>query len=103
MQIAMEGRDAAKNWEARARALNDSTENTLKDVSNLLQSVRNFSEGTLVDEIYDFGTNLITTTTKLMAGMNKIYDVISGLLSFFTNLFQSASENVKDSKSGIIV
>jgi hypothetical protein len=99
MQIAMEGRDAAKNWEERARNLNDQTENTLKDVSNLLKSVRNFSEGTLVDEIFDLGTNVVTTTTKLMAGMNKIYDVISGLLGFFTNLFNSASENTRNTNS----
>ncbi len=101
MQIAIEGREAAKNWEERARALNDRTETTLKDVSNLLRSVRNFSEGTLVDEIYDLGTNLVTTTTKLMAGMNKIYDVISGMLSKIMSLFQSASENVRNSSSGI--
>ena len=72
MQILMEGREAAQNWEKDVRALNERPEETLQDVSNLLQSVRNFSEGTLVDEIFDVGTTLVTSTTKLMEGMNKI-------------------------------
>ena len=99
MQIAMEGREAATNWEERARALNENTERTLGEVSTLLQSVQYFSEGTLVDEIVDLGTNVITTTTALMQGMNKIYDVISGILGFFTNLFTNASENAQNTKS----
>ena len=99
MQIAMEGRDAANNWENQARSLNERTETTLKEVSNLLTSVRNFSEGTLVDEIYDVGDRLVTATTNLMQGMNKIFDVVKNLLSFFTNLFSEASQAQSDTKS----
>ncbi len=98
MQIAIEGRDAAKNWEAKAKDLNERTDSTLKDVSNLLKSVRDFSEGTLVDEIYDVGTTLVTATTKLMEGMNKIFDVVHGLLNFFAGFFQNASENQGNTK-----
>lgn len=101
MQITMEGREAANNWEDRARALNDNTERTLGEVSTLLQSVQYFSEGTLVDEIVDLGTNVITTTTALMQGMNKIYDVISGLLGFLANLFTEATENANDTRSAM--
>lgn len=101
MQILMEGREAAQNWEKDVRALNERTEETLQDVSNLLQSVRNFSEGTLVDEIFDVGTTLVTSTTKLMEGMNKIYDVIDGLLNFLQSLFTGATEAQSDTKKYI--
>ena len=55
MQIQINGKDAADAWVERARGLNEETEGLLKDVSNLLTSVRNFSEGTLVDEIVELG------------------------------------------------
>ena len=101
MQIRMEGRDAAMNWKSRAEELNQRTERLLTDVSNLLKSVRDFSEGTLVDEIYDVGTTLVTTTTKLMEGMNKIYDVVNGLLNFFTNFITGATESTRNVRSTI--
>lgn len=101
MQIKMEGRQAAEQWKARAQSLNERTDALLKDVSNLLQSVREFSEGTLVDEIYDLGTNLITATTKLMEGMNKIYDVVNGLLNFLAQLFTGSSQNTQQTNQYI--
>ena len=101
MQIRMEGRDAANNWKHEAEGLNERTEKLLTDVSNLLKSVRDFSEGTLVDEIYDVGTSLVTATTRLMEGMNKIYDVVNGLLDLFTNFITGASNSTRNVRSTI--
>lgn len=96
MRIEMEGRQAADEWKRDAERLNQDTERLLNEVSNLLKSVKDFSEGTLVDEIYDLGTNLITATTKLMEGMNQIYDVIEGLLNFLAQLFTGSSAGTKE-------
>ena len=96
MRIEMEGRQAANEWKGDAERLNEDTQRLLNEVSNLLKSVKEFSEGTLVDEIFDLGTNLITATTKLMEGMNKIYDVIDGLLNFLAELFSGSSSSTKE-------
>jgi len=101
MRIEMEGRQAAEEWKRDAERLNQDTERLLKEVSALLKSVKDFSEGTLVDEIFDLGTNLITATTHLMEGMNKIYDVIEGLLNFLKELFLGASKNSSEVSSYI--
>lgn len=101
MRIEMEGRQAADEWKRDAERLNQDTQKLLNQVSDLLKSVREFSEGTLVDEIYDLGTNLVTATTKLMEGMNKIYDVIDGLLKFLAQLFTGSSASTKEVNSFI--
>lgn len=102
MQIQINGKAAADAWVERARGLNEETESLLKDVSNLLTSVRNFSEGTLVDEIVELGDGVITATTALMSGMNQIYDVVNKLLDFLKNLFEEATGFQSDSKSAIM-
>lgn len=101
MRIAIEGREAAQAWQNEARVLNDETEKTLNDVANTLKSVREFSEGSLVDEIVDLGDSLITATTKLMQGMNGIFDVVKSLLSFLENLISGSSDAVKSTKGYI--
>ena len=95
MRIEMEGRQAANDWKKDAERLNERTESLLKEVSKLLQEVKDFSEGTLVDEIVELGNNLLIATTKLMEGMNKIYDVIEGLLNLLAKLFSDSSKSTK--------
>lgn len=96
MQIAMEGRESAEQWKKDAQALNDRTESLLNDVSELLKSVKDFSDGTLVDEIFDLGTNLVNATRTLMEGMNQIFNVVNGLLDFLQQLFTGASANTRN-------
>ena len=68
---------------------------------NELEARGRRSEGTLVDEIYDVGTSLVTATTRLMEGMNKIYDVVNGLLDLFTNFITGASNSTRNVRSTI--
>lgn len=99
MRIAISGRSDAENWKNQARALNEETERLLKEVSETLQSVRQFSEGSLVDEIVDLGDKLITATTSLMKGMNGIFDVVNNLLSFLGNLISDSTKDVQGTRS----
>lgn len=99
MRIAINGKNAALAWQDRARQLNEETDRLLKEVSSTLQSVRQFSEGTLVDEIVDLGDKLVTATTKLMQGMNGIFDVVNSLLNFLENLITGSSQDVKSTAS----
>lgn len=99
MRIAISGRADAENWKNQARALNEETERLLKEVSETLQSVRQFSEGSLVDEIVDLGDKLITATTSLMKGMNGIFDVVNNLLSFLGNLISDSTKDVQGTRS----
>jgi len=102
MRIAIEGREAAEAWKREAQELNEETQTLLNEVSELLKSVRDFSEGTLVDEIVDLGSNLVTATTKLMEGMNMIFDVVNNLLNILMELFNNASANTKDTNQYIM-
>jgi len=97
----MEGRAAANEWKDRARVLNERTQRLLTDVSNTLKSVREFSEGSLVDEIVDLGDTLVTATTKLMQGMNGIFDVVNKLLNFLEELITGSTKEVQGTKSYI--
>lgn len=99
MQIRMEGRQAANEWKSRAESLNNRTQTLLNDVSNTLKSVRELSEGSLVDEIVALGDSLLTATTKLMQSMNAIFDVVNKLLNFLEELISGSSKEVQAVKS----
>lgn len=101
MTIAMEGRAAANQWVNKAKELNERTKRLLDAVSETLKSVRQFSEGTLVDEIVDLGSTLMTATTKLMNAMNEIFNVVNKLLDFLSNLITGSSQNVKSTRGYI--
>ena len=95
MQIAMEGREAADQWKRDTQNLNDRTDKLLREVSTLLQTVKDFSDGTLVDEIFNLGSTVIDATTKLMEGLNQIFGVVDQLLGLLGNLFESVSSATK--------
>ena len=95
MKIEVAGKTAGENWKRKAEQLNNNTEKLLGEVSKTLEKVQAVSDGTLVDEIAEVGTTLITSTTKLMEGMNGLLTVVDKLLGFLDELFSTVSGATK--------
>lgn len=97
--IQMEGRAAANAWKARAQELNERTERLLNEVSTTLESVREYSEGSLVDEIVALGASLATATNKLLSAMNGLFDVVNNLLNLLESFISGSTSDVQKTKS----
>lgn len=72
---------AAESWRDEVYQLNEETYQLLNDVGTALQEVHEDADSTIVDEIYKYGGQILTGANNVLEGMNKLAEVVTGILS----------------------
>ena len=101
-RISMNGRAPAEAWSRKADALNQRTQQILDEVALILKEVGTDSEGTVVDDIIQMGSELAVSYSKLIEGMNGILGVVNKLLDAFMDMLNKGKEIVSGGKNEII-
>lgn len=100
-QLNIISSDSAQAWKAEVERLNRETYELLKDVGTALQEVREDADSTIVDEIYKYGSQIISGSHQVLDGMNQLVSMISGLLSKINELLDTGKNAVKKVIGGI--
>ena len=84
----------AKAWQKQAEDLNTRTDELLKMVGNLLESLKAESVGDFVDELVNTGTKLLANGAEMITAMNGLIDAISQILGALVSAVAEAVGNV---------
>ncbi len=89
-QLAVKDEAMARQWVAKANALNPRAKELNDRVGNLLKQIAEDSEGELVTKLVEWGNKCLQFAQKILEGCKKIADGISQVI----NVVKDAVGNV---------
>ena len=81
MQISIKDRETANQWIGEVNEINESYRIAMKDAGDTLQSMADFCDGTIVDELYKYGTAICDAAQVTFEAINAIADTVTTILS----------------------
>lgn len=94
VQIAIKDEQSARQWLATVQDINTDYKTAMTDASETLINMKDFAEGTLVDDFVKFGTDLANAAEKTFEAINSIAKTVDDIASKVGNF-------VSDAVSGI--
>ena len=86
LKIAIKDEQSAKAWLDKVMLTNDEYYDAMREAGEVLQSAKDFGEGTMVDEFYNLGTNLLDASKKVFDTINEISTTVNTVLSLASGL-----------------
>ncbi|MBQ6825012.1 MAG: hypothetical protein IJP27_10185 [Clostridia bacterium] len=91
VQISIKDDQSAKQWLSMVQAINDDYYKAMQEASETLTSMQDFADGTLVDDFYEFGTNLLNAAEATSNAINEIADTVTNILGKVQNFLGEAT------------
>lgn len=86
VQISIKDEQSARNWLAMVEGLNSDYQKAMHDAGQTLVDVQDFSDGTMVDELVKYGTDLMNaaeTTFNAIAEISGTVNTVLGKVNDF--------------------
>lgn len=99
--LSIKSEAEAKRWQAEVQRLNEETEKLLKEVGTALQQVKDDADSTIVDELYDYGTRIVTGATQVFQGMTGLFNIVTDLCKSLNEVLDTGKNIVKGAIKGI--
>ena len=80
LQVSIKDEASARQWLMMVEGINQDYHEAMKDAADCLQDMQNFAEGTLVDELVNFGSALMDAADKTFDTINTIADTVTAVL-----------------------
>ncbi len=93
--INLKSSEAAIAWRDAVMQTNEEYNRVMEDAARTIEEIKTFADGTLIDEFVGLSYNLMNVTKKIFQGMNKIYDMVSSVVSQFTGMNNAISGAIK--------
>ena len=89
VQIAIKDEQSARNWLAMVEDLNTDYQQAMHDAGQTLVDVQEFSEGTTVDELVKYGTNLMNAAETTFNAISEISSTVNTVLGKVNDFVQN--------------
>lgn len=86
VQIAIKDPASAKQWLGQVMDVNEAYYTAMEEAGQTLQDAKDFGEGTMVDELYNLGTDLMRASQKVFNTINEISSTVNTVLEKVTDL-----------------
>lgn len=86
MTISISDSEAAEIWKTEVEQEIAETKALLDRVAKTLQSVKDDADGTIVDEIYKYGTDFLKFANEVQKGMTEVVNTVGKFLKGFNDL-----------------
>ena len=80
-QISIKDENSARQWLQMVEGINQDYHQAMKDAADCLQDMQNFADGTMVDELVNFGNAMLTAADKTFDTISKISETVNTVLS----------------------
>ena len=80
LQISIKDEASAKRWLETVRDINTDYHKAMADASETLIHMNEFAEGTVVDEIAQYGTNLMNAAQETFGAIETIADTVNTIV-----------------------
>ena len=81
VQIAIKDKQTAKQWLAMVEDINTDYLKAMTDAAETLVNMKDFADGTLVDEFVKYGDNLMKAAQQTFDGIKTIADSVTTILN----------------------
>ncbi len=88
IQISIKEPAVANNWLQEVNQINEAYREAMKDAGDTLQSMADFCEGTIVDELVNYGTAICEAAQVTFEAINAIADTVNSILDKVSNFTQ---------------
>ena len=89
LQISVKDEQSARQWLALVQEINEDYRTAMKDAGDTLADMQNFSEGTLVDDFVEFGTNILNIAESTFQAIDTIADTVNAVLDKVKNFTEN--------------
>ena len=90
VQINIKDDSSAKQWLQMVQEINTDYHNAMADAGQCLIDMKDFADGTLVDDFVKFGTNMLNAAEKTYQAIESIADTVNNILKFAKNFMNDA-------------
>lgn len=97
--LGIKDADEAKLWKQDVERLNQDVQQLLQEMGETLQQVRDDADSSIVDELYDWGTNIVKASNEVLKGMNEICNFVHGLVGKLTELLSGAANIISGNRT----
>lgn len=94
IQISIKDETSAKEWLSMVMGINEDYHEAMKDAADCLKDMQNFADGTMVDELVNFGDGMLNAANKTFDTINQVADTV-------TNVIEKAKAFTEDVVGGI--
>lgn len=99
--IGFKGRAKADKWKEDLAALNNETDQVLKNVAACLEEIKTESSGDFVTELVETGANLAAAAVDMIENMKKLENLIENLIQLLIKkIAETAQEVANDRGAG---
>lgn len=90
VQIAIKDEQTAKQWLDMVRDINTDYYKAMTDAAETMVNMKDFADGTMVDEFYKYGTDLLNAAEVTYKAVDNIADTVNTILSKVSNFVEGA-------------
>ncbi len=102
MQISITSKAAGESWKKEVQRLNNETKKLLDDVAKAVSDVQNNAESSIVDELVTFANQTTSASVKILEGMNKLCETITGILNAVDKAIEAGKELIKSAVRTVV-
>lgn len=85
-------------WKDRAQALNERTEQVIKEASQVLDEFKDTAEGNVFEQVCQYSGQVISGLTEVMRGINSILTAVDSMM----NLIKQKSAELIEGVAGVV-
>lgn len=90
---------AANDWKNAVLDTNEDFRKVMADAAQALQAAKDCGEGTIVDELFELGTNVLNTSQQVCNALNEISTVVNNILGGLANFVTNAVGAIGNAKN----
>ena len=95
VQISIKDENSARQWLEMVEEINEDYHEAMKDAADCLQNMQEFGEGTLVDELVNFGDAMLTAADKTFDTINQIANTVTSILGSVKDFAEDVVNGIK--------
>ena len=90
LKISISDEQSAKQWLAQVQEINLDYRKAMTEATECLTNMKDFADGTIVDELVQFGTDLLNAAEATFHAIDEIADTVNSVLGFVGNFLEGA-------------
>ena len=98
VKIAVKDPETARAWLNNVTLVNEDYHQAMREAAETLKSAQDFGEGTMIDELVDFGTTFFTAADKVADAVKEIATTVTTVIDKVAEFSGVVGEAVKVAK-----
>jgi len=90
VKISIKDEQSAREWLSMVQEINQDYHHAMADASQTMIDMKDFADGTMVDEFVKYGTDLLNAAETTFKAIDSIADTVNSVLSITKNFVDGA-------------